>query len=74
MGVELTEPYAALLAENATDKAMARVSAVQRRSAQDARNVPRSRAGGLPKTFSGGDLSIFVKLAEREGFEPSMEL
>jgi site-specific DNA recombinase len=73
-GVELTEPYAALLAENTTDEAMAWVRAVQATSAQNARKRPQEPSKRLPRAFSGGDLSIFVKLAEREGFEPSNEV
>ena len=67
-GVELTEPYAVLLAENATDKALAWVEAIQ------AEKRPQEPAGRLPKALSSGDISIFVKLAEGEGFEPSSEV
>jgi site-specific DNA recombinase len=74
VGVELTEAYASLLAENTTAEAMAWVTAVQSLSAQNARKRPQERSEPLPRAFSGGDLSIFVKLAEREGFEPSNEV
>lgn len=70
-GVELTEPYADLLAENFTARAMAWVGAIQGHSAQNARKRPQEPGGRLSGTFSDEDLSIFVKLAEGEGFEPS---
>jgi site-specific DNA recombinase len=73
VGVELTEPYAALLAENTTDEAMAWVKAVQSLSAPNTRKSPQEPSGPLPRAFSGGDLSIFFKMAERAGFEPAME-
>jgi site-specific DNA recombinase len=66
-GVELTEPYAELLADETTEKALAWVEAIKTgRKPQDARKRP---SGAL-----SGDVSIFVKLAEREGFEPSNEV
>lgn len=52
--VELTEPYAVLLAENTTDDAMAWVSAIRARKRPD---------GAL----SGDDVSIYIKLAGRPG-------
>ncbi len=67
-GAELTEPYAALLADNTADEMMAWV-----REVQNARKRPQRPDGRLPGTFSDGDVSIFVKMAERAGFEPAME-
>jgi hypothetical protein len=60
-GVELTEPYAALLADNTADEMMAWV-----REVQNARKRPRGPDGRLPGTSSDGDVSIFVKMAELE--------
>jgi hypothetical protein len=61
-----SKPYAALLAENTTDEAMAWVKAVQSLSAPNTRKSPREPSEPLPRAFSGGDLSIFFKMAELE--------
>jgi site-specific DNA recombinase len=63
--VELTEPYALLLAENATDEAFAWAKAIK--AGKDPQSTRKRPDGAL----SGEDVSIFVKLAEGEGFEPS---
>jgi hypothetical protein len=67
VGVELTEPYAALLAENTTEEAMAWVQAVKGLSARKPRKSPQEPSEPLPRAFSDGDLSIFFKLAGRSG-------
>jgi hypothetical protein len=74
-GVELTEPYATLLAEQTTEEALAWVATIKAGSTpQNAGKHPQEPDAGLPKALSNGDISIFVKLAEREGFEPSNEV
>ncbi len=67
VGVELTDPYALLLAENTTEEAEAWTKAIKAsKQPQTAGKRPR----GAP---SGTDISIFVQMAERAGFEPAME-
>jgi site-specific DNA recombinase len=72
-GVELTEPYAALLAEQTTEEALAWVEAIKAsRKPQNAEKRPQGSSGRLPGALSNGDISIFVKLAEGERFELSV--
>jgi site-specific DNA recombinase len=67
VGVELTDPYALLLAEQTVEDALAWVEAIQARpKAPEARKRP---VGALPEP----DISIYVQMAERAGFEPAME-
>jgi hypothetical protein len=73
-GVELTNPYAALLAENTTDEALAWVKAVMTTKAlENGKKNPPGDQRGHPGGFPDTDISIYVKLAERAGFEPAME-
>jgi site-specific DNA recombinase len=65
---ELTEPYVLLLAENFAEDVRAEAEAI---TAQAAQRAPKSRRS--PEPFASG-CSYFVKLAEREGFEPSNEV
>ncbi len=67
-GVELTEPFAALLADDMTERVLAEVRRIK--EGAKAPNVRKRPIGAL----SGDDLSIYIKLAEREGFEPSNEV
>ena len=64
-GVELTEPYALLLADQTTEEVLAHVAAIK--AGEKPWNARKRPDGAL----SGADISIFVKLAEGEGFEPS---
>lgn len=62
-GVELTEPYAVLLADQTTEEALAWVAAIKAgRSPSDGRKRP---IGAL----SGDDISIYIRLAEGGRFE-----
>jgi hypothetical protein len=68
VGVELTEPYALLLAEKTVEDALAWVEAIKGgEKPGDARKRP---FGAL----SEPDISIYEQMAEREGFEPSNEV
>ena len=64
---ELTEPYATLLADDLTEKVLAEVRRIK--AAAKAPNA-RKRPIGAP---SGDDISMYLKLAEGEGFEPSSD-
>jgi hypothetical protein len=66
---ELTEPYAVLLADGLAEDVLAEAEAIK---AQAAQRAPKSQAGS-PEPFAAG-CSYFVKMAEREGFEPSIGL
>jgi site-specific DNA recombinase len=66
---ELTEPYAVLLADDLAEDVLAEAEAIK---AQAAQRAPESQDGS-PKPFAAG-CSYFVKMAEREGFEPSVRL
>jgi hypothetical protein len=65
---ELTEPYAHLLRKDLVTKVMSEVELI--------RAMPGSAEGGPPceEPPSDAAVSIFFKLAEREGFEPSNEV
>ena len=69
-GAELTEPYAVLLADDLAESVQAEAEAIQ---AQAAKRAPESRSGS-PKPFAFATCANFIKLAEREGFEPSNEV
>ena len=73
-GVELTEPYAVLLAEQTTKEALAWAEAIKAgerpQKAGKRLQGPSKRAS---KALSGDDISIYEVLAERAGFEPAME-
>jgi site-specific DNA recombinase len=69
-GAELTEPYAVLLADGLAESIQAEAEAI---AAQAAKRAPESRSGS-PKPFAVSSCANFVKLAEREGFEPSNEV
>jgi hypothetical protein len=64
-GAELTESYATLLADGLAEGVMTEVEALLAERASGSQSAPL-------KPFAA-DSSYFVKLAEREGFEPSME-
>jgi site-specific DNA recombinase len=68
--VELTPPYAVLLAEGLFEQVEAEAQAI--RQDGEASDPTRNRAGSAAER-SSGPVSIFVKLAEGEGFEPSSE-
>ena len=73
-GVELTEPYAVLLAEETEREALAWVKAVKAQKGPEiTRKRPRRAEGAISGTFSQTDISIYEVLAERAGFEPAME-
>jgi site-specific DNA recombinase len=63
---ELTEPYAALLARDLVPDVMCEVELIRRQAA--------NTESGSGEPLSDTAFSIFVKLAEREGFEPSSEV
>jgi site-specific DNA recombinase len=63
---ELTEPYALLLADNLVSEATA--------GAELIRKAARKAESGSKEPLSLTACSIFVKMAEREGFEPSNEV
>jgi hypothetical protein len=63
---ELTEPYQELLAEDLVASITNEVGLIQRAAAQT--------ESGPSEPLSGAACSIFVKMAEREGFEPSNEV
>ena len=63
---ELTPPYALLLAEGLFEQIEHETRAI--------RAGTTNRAGSAPGERSTGPVSIYVKLAEREGFEPSNEV
>jgi hypothetical protein len=62
---ELTEPYAALLADGMAAGVLAEAEAIKR--ASNAKDGP----GGEPPS---ADVSYYERMAERAGFEPAMEL
>ena len=64
-GAELTEPYAVLLADDLAEGVIAEAEAITR-GAESSEDDP----GGSSST----GVSYFVKMAERAGFEPAMEL
>jgi hypothetical protein len=66
---DLTEPYALLLADGFTEDVLAEADAITARAAQEA---PESHATAPEPLVAG--CSYFVKMAEREGFEPSDEV
>ncbi len=63
-GAELTEPYAVLLADDLVEGVLAEAEAI--------RTASETREDGHKEPSSAG-CSYFVKLAEGEGFEPSMD-
>jgi hypothetical protein len=73
--VELTEPYAVLLAEQATEQALAWVNkAIQaQKGPETGRKRPRRAEVAISGAFPRTDISIYEQLAERAGFEPAME-
>jgi hypothetical protein len=73
-GVELTEPYAVLLADQTTEEALAWVKAIKagKRPETDGKR-PRRAEGTISGAISLTDISIYEVLAERAGFEPAME-
>ena len=72
-GVELTEPYAVLLADQTTEEALAWVEAVkaQERPETDGKR-PRRAERAVSGAFSMTDISIYEVLAEGERFELSV--
>ena len=66
---ELTEPYALLLADNLAEDVLAEAETIKARATKRA---PESQTDS-PEPFATG-CSYFVKMAEREGFEPSNEV
>jgi site-specific DNA recombinase len=64
-GAELTEPYAALLAEGLVDELLSEVELI--------RAASTNAEDGSEKPSSVGLRSNVVKMAERAGFEPAME-
>ena len=69
VGAELSEPYALLLADNLAEDMLAEAEAIK---AQATARAPESQTGS-PKLLAAGCSNI-VKMAEREGFEPSNEV
>ncbi len=67
----LTEPYAALLADNFAEGVLAEAEAIKDQA--DAEQAPESRSGS-PKPVADGAVSYYELMAEREGFEPSNEV
>ena len=67
-GVELTDPYALLLAEETTNEALAWVEAIK--AGRKPQNTKKRPGGAL----SGDHISIYMQMAEGEGFEPSSEV
>jgi hypothetical protein len=71
VGVELTEPYAVLLADQTTEEALAWVEAIRagERPQKAGKHLqgPSERAS---KALSGDDISIYEVLAEGSGFGP----
>jgi hypothetical protein len=67
-GVELTEPYAVLLAEQTTEEALAWVKAIKagKRPETDGKR-PRRAEGAISGTFSLTDISIYEVLAGMAG-------
>ena len=63
---ELTAPYAVLLADELIPEAMKEVDLI--------RAAATNAESGCSEPLSVGSVSIFFKLAEREGFEPSNEV
>jgi site-specific DNA recombinase len=63
-GAELTEPYAVLLADDLVPGVLAEAEAIA--ASESSKDDPEGP--------SSADVSYFVKMAEREGFEPSREL
>jgi site-specific DNA recombinase len=72
-GVELTEPYAVLLADQTTEEALAWVKAIKagKRPETDGKR-PRRAEGAISGAFSLTDISIYEVLAEGERFELSV--
>jgi hypothetical protein len=63
---ELTEPYAALLADNLVPEATKAARLIRKST---------TKAGSDPvEPLPAAAISIYLKLAEREGFEPSNEV
>jgi hypothetical protein len=74
-GVELTAPYAVLLADETEREALAWVDAVKAgERPQKAEKHPQGPSERASEALSGDDISIYEVLAEREGFEPSNEV
>jgi site-specific DNA recombinase len=72
-GVELTDPYAVLLAEETTVEALAWVEAIKAaKKPQKAGKRLQKPHLQLPKALSGDDISIYEVLAEGERFELSV--
>jgi site-specific DNA recombinase len=72
-GVELTEPYAVLLADKTTQEALAWVEAIKtQKSPEIARKSPRRAERTTTGAFSRTDISIYEVLAEGERFELSV--
>jgi site-specific DNA recombinase len=74
-GVELTDPYAVLLASDTERQALAWVEAVKAQEGPETdgkrpRRAERAVSGAFPMT----DISIYEVLAERGGFEPPNEV
>ena len=73
-GVELTEPYAVLLADDTEREALAWVEAIKARKGPEiSRKSPRRAEQTTTGAFSRTEISIYEVLAERAGFEPAME-
>ena len=74
-GVELTDPYAVLLASDTERQALAWVEAVKTQKGQETdEKRPRRTKEAISGTFSRTDISIYEVLAERGGFEPPNEV
>jgi site-specific DNA recombinase len=73
VGVELTEPYAVLLAEQTTEEALAWVEAIKAgERPQKAGKRPQGPNKRASEALSGDDISIYEVLAEGERFELSV--
>ncbi len=69
-GVELTEPYAVLLAERTTKEALAWVAAIKAKQAPETHGKhPRRAKVAISGAFSRTDISIYEVLAEGGRFE-----
>jgi hypothetical protein len=68
VGVELTEPYAVLLAEQTTEEALAWVEAVKAQERPEkGRKNPRRADGAISGVFPQTDISIYEVLAGMAG-------
>ena len=69
-GVELTDPYAVLLAEQTTKEALAWVKAIKAQEGPETdRKRPRRAKGAVSGAFSRTDISIYEVLAANSSIE-----